>query len=393
MDLFDKCYQFTEAKEVMALGIYPYFRPIELSQETVARMDGREVIMIGSNNYLGLTHHPRVIQAAREALERYGSSCTGSRFLNGTLTLHEELEHRLARFVGKEAALVFSTGFQVNLGVISSLVGRNELTITDREDHASIVDGCRLSFGKNVKFPHADMGALEEILAANVDRPKLIIVDGVFSMGGDIANLPAIVDLAARYNARLLVDDAHGIGVVGPTGRGTAEHWGVVDRVDLIMGTFSKSFASLGGFIAGDEQVIHYVKHHSRSFIFSASMPPASVAAAMAALEVLEEEPHRVTRLQAIATRMRHGFAGLGFDTGTSETAIIPIKVGLGLLGTFRFWKALVEAGVFTNPVIPPAVAPNDELLRTSYMATHEDHQLDYVLEAFSKVGREFGLI
>ncbi len=393
MDLFEKCYRFTEAKEVMALGIYPYFRPIESFQETVAYLDGKEVIMVGSNNYLGLTHHPRVIQAAREALERYGTSCTGSRFLNGTLALHEELEHRLARFVGKEAALVFSTGFQVNLGVISSLVGRNELTITDREDHASIVDGCRLSFGRNLKFPHGDMSALEDILAANVDRAKLIVVDGVFSMGGDLANLPVLVELAEKYHARLLVDDAHGIGVVGPTGRGTAEHFGVTDRVDLIMGTFSKSFASLGGFIAGDEQVIHYIKHHSRSFIFSAAMPPASVAAAMAALEVLESEPERVARLNQIATRMREGFTRLGFDTGMSQTAIIPIKVGLGMLGTFRFWKSLVEEGVFCNPVIPPAVAPNDELLRTSYMATHEDHQLTRVLEVFEKVGKAFGVI
>jgi 8-amino-7-oxononanoate synthase len=393
MDLFEKCYQFTEAKEVMALGIYPFFRPIESFQETIAYIDGKEVIMIGSNNYLGLTHHPRVIAAAREALERYGSSCTGSRFLNGTLVLHEELEHRLARFVGKEAALVFSTGFQVNLGVISSLVARNELAITDREDHASIVDGCRLSFGKNLKFPHGDMTALEDILVANVDRPKLIIVDGVFSMEGDLADLPTLVDLAARYNARLLVDDAHGVGVVGPTGRGTAEHYGVADRVDLIMGTFSKSFASLGGFIAGDEQIIHYIKHHSRSFIFSASMPPASVAATMAALEIMEEEPQRVTRLHVIADRMRRGFNDLGFHTGASQTAIIPLKVGLGMLGTFRLWKTLVEEGVFTNPVIPPAVQPNDEMLRTSYMATHEDHQLDRVLEIFAKVGKAFELI
>ncbi|MBN1425974.1 aminotransferase class I/II-fold pyridoxal phosphate-dependent enzyme [Candidatus Fermentibacteria bacterium] len=393
MDLFEKCYQFTEAKEVMAMGIYPFFRPIESFQETLARIDGKEVIMIGSNNYLGLTHHPKVIQAARAALERYGSGCTGSRFLNGTLTLHEELEHRLARFVGKEAALVFSTGFQVNLGVISSLVGRNELTITDREDHASIVDGCRLSFGKNLKFPHGNMEALESILVANKDRPKLIIVDGVFSMGGDLADLPSLVDLARRYDARLLVDDAHGIGVVGTTGRGTAEHFGLTQQVDLIMGTFSKSFASLGGFIAGEEQVIHYIKHHSRSFIFSASMPPASVAAAMAALEVLEEEPERVQRLHAIAERMQRGFRELGFDVGGSQTAIIPIKVGLGMLGTFRFWKSLLEEGVFTNPVIPPAVTPGDELLRTSYMATHEDYQLEKVLAVFAKVGKDYGIL
>jgi 8-amino-7-oxononanoate synthase len=393
MDLFDKCYQFTQAREVMAMGIYPFFHAVDPFQGTVAKFDGKEVIMIGSNNYLGLTQHPDVVAAATEALQRYGSGCTGSRYLNGTLELHEELEHLLARFMGKEAALVFSTGFQVNLGVISALMGRNELVITDREDHASIVDGCRLSFGKNLKFRHGDLSELETLLKANKDRPKLIIVDGVFSMGGDIVDLPAVVELKNKYNARLMVDDAHGIGVIGKRGGGTAEHFGLVDEVDLIMGTFSKSLASLGGFITGDDQVIHYIKHHARSLIFSASIPPASAAATMAALKILEAEPERVARLAEIGEKMRNGYQELGFDTGESVTPIIPIRIGLGILKTFQVWKTLVEEGVFTNPVIPPAVPQGEELLRTSYMATQQDDQLDTVLEVFAKVGKRVGLI
>jgi 8-amino-7-oxononanoate synthase len=293
----------------------------------------------------------------------------------------------------KEAALIFSTGFQVNLGVISALMGRNELVITDREDHASIVDGCRLSFGKNLKFRHGDLSELEALLKANRDRPKLIIVDGVFSMGGDIANIPALVELKKEYNARLMVDDAHGVGVIGKRGSGTAEHFDMVEDVDLIMGTFSKSLASLGGFVAGDDQIIHYIKHHARSLIFSASIPPASAAATMAALEVLEAEPERVRRLTEIGEKMRNGYQALGFDTGASVTPIIPIRIGLGMLKTFEVWKTLIKEGVFTNPVIPPAVPPGEELLRTSYMATQQDDQLDTVLEIFAKVGKRVGLI
>ncbi len=393
MDLFDKCHRFTDAREVMALGIYPYFRSLDPHEGTVALFDGKEVIMIGSNNYLGLTHHPRVIKAATEALERYGSGCTGSRFLNGTIELHEDLERHLARFLGKEAALVFSTGFQVNLGVISSLVSRNELIITDRDDHASIVDGCRLSFGKNLKYRHGDLEELEEILKSNAERPKLIVVDGVFSMGGDVADLPRLVELSKRYGARLMVDDAHGIGVMGPTGRGTAEHFGVIDEVDLIMGTFSKSLASLGGFVAGDDTVIHFIKHHARSLIFSASMAPASTASTKAALEILEAEPDRVRRLHEISDKMRNGYKEMGFDTGPSVTPIIPIRIGLGMIKTFEIWQTLIEEGVFTNPVLSPAVPPGEEMLRTSYMATHEDEQLDRVLEVFAKVGKAVGLL
>jgi 8-amino-7-oxononanoate synthase len=393
MDIFSKCSEFTEARDVMARGIYPYFRPVDPFHATTAKFEGKEVIMIGSNNYLGLTQHPRIIEAAKEALELYGSSCTGSRFLNGTIDLHHQLEDHLARFLGKEAALVFSTGFQANLGVLSALVGRNEFVIGDREDHASIVDGCRLSFGKYLKYRHGNLDELESILKKHLDKPKLVVVDGVFSMGGDLADLPSIVPLCKRYNARLVVDDAHGVGVMGSGGRGTAEHFGVLDEVDLIVGTFSKSLASLGGFVAGDDDVVHYIKHHARSIIFSASMPPATVASADTALQILEEEPERVHRLHDIAQKMREGFQDRGFDTGPSQTPIIPIKIGLGLIRTFEIWKSLIDAGIFTNPVIPPAVPPGDELLRTSYMATHEDEQLDRVLEVFGSVGKDVGLI
>jgi len=393
MDIFNKCSEFTEARDVMARGIYPYFRPVDPFHATTAKFEGKEVIMIGSNNYLGLTQHPRIIDAAKEALDLYGSSCTGSRFLNGTIDLHHQLEDHLARFLGKEAALVFSTGFQANLGVLSALVGRNEFVIGDREDHASIVDGCRLSFGKYLKYRHGNLDELESILKKHLDKPKLVVVDGVFSMGGDLADLPSIVPLCKRYNARLVVDDAHGVGVMGSGGRGTAEHFGVLDEVDLIVGTFSKSLASLGGFVAGDDDVVHYIKHHARSIIFSASMPPATVASADTALQILEEEPERVHRLHDIAEKMRKGFQDRGFDTGPSQTPIIPIKIGLGLIRTFEIWKSLIDAGIFTNPVIPPAVPPGDELLRTSYMATHEDEQLDRVLEVFGSVGKDVGLI
>jgi len=393
MDIFNKCSEFTEARDVMARGIYPYFRPVDPFHATTAKFEGKEVIMIGSNNYLGLTQHPRIIDAAKEALDLYGSSCTGSRFLNGTIDLHHQLEDHLARFLGKEAALVFSTGFQANLGVLSALVGRNEFVIGDREDHASIVDGCRLSFGKYLKYRHGNLDELESILKKHLDKPKLVVVDGVFSMGGDLADLPSIVPLCKRYNARLVVDDAHGVGVMGSGGRGTAEHFGVLDEVDLIVGTFSKSLASLGGFVAGDDDVVHYIKHHARSIIFSASMPPATVASADTALQILEEEPERVHRLHDIAEKMRQGFQDRGFDTGPSQTPIIPIKIGLGLIRTFEIWKSLIDAGIFTNPVIPPAVPPGDELLRTSYMATHEDEQLDRVLEVFGSVGKDVGLI
>lgn len=392
MDLFDKCHAYTRAREAQALGFYPYFIPLQQTEGTEVMAAGKRLIMAGSNNYLGLTTHPKVRSAAMEAIRLYGTSCTGSRFLNGTLELHRELERRLAAFVGKEAALVFSTGFQVNLGTISALVGRGDVVITDKEDHASIVDGCRLSFGEMKRFRHNDMASLEKSLqSCDPQAGKLVVVDGIFSMGGDIAPLPEIIALCKRYGARLMVDDAHSIGVLGG-GRGTAAHFGVTGGVDLIMGTFSKSFASLGGFIAGDEAVLHYIQHTARSLIFSASMPPSNVAAVLAALEVMQEEPERIERLLAIAEKMRRGFQELGFDTGASQTPIIPVIIGEDM-AMLQFWKALFDAGIYVNAVLPPAVPPGKALLRTSYMATHTDEQLDRILAAFEKVGNELGII
>lgn len=392
MDIFEKCYSYTEAKEAMAIGLYPYFIPMSGNEGTEAIFQGRRLIMCGSNNYLGLTMDPRVRAAAEEAIRKYGTSCTGSRFLNGTLELHEQLEHELAEFVGKEAALVFSTGMQVNLGTISSIVGRDDVVILDKDDHASIVDGARLGWGEIKRFKHNDMADLERVLSKIPDnKGKLVVVDGVFSMEGDIAPLPQIVELCKKYGARLMVDDAHAIGVIGK-GRGTAAHFGLTKEVDLIMSTFSKSFASLGGFIAGDEPVIHYIKHHARSLIFSASITPPNAAAALAALRIMRDEPERCERLNAIAEKMRNGFRALGFNIGNSTTPIIPIIIGDNEK-TLMTWKALFEAGVFVNPVLVPATAPGRQLLRTSYMATHTDEQLDRVLSTFESVGKQFGLI
>jgi len=393
MDIFQKCYDFTTAREVMALGLYPYFHPLSSGQDTGVVIDGKPMIMIGSNNYLGLTSHPEVKKAAIKAVEKYGSGCSGSRFLNGTLDLHVELEERLARFVKKEAALVFSTGFQTNLGAISTLVTKHDYVITDRSDHASIFDGCRLSFGDTVKYKHNDMEDLERVLSGlEHESGKLIVVDGVFSMEGDVADLPQIVKLAKRFGARVMVDDAHGIGVMGPNGRGTAEYFGLEGQIDLIMGTFSKSFASLGGFIAGEEEVIHYVKHISRELIFSASMPPAAVAATLKALEIIQSEPERRARLWEITRRMHEEYKNLGFDIGVSETPVIPIIVGEDLQ-TFKFWKELFDQGVFANPIVSPAVPKGKALIRTSYTATHTDKQMDRVLEVFAGVGKKMNVL
>ena len=393
MELFEKCYNYVQAKEVMSMGFYPYFIPLSDTEGTEVTIDGRKLIMIGSNNYLGLTTHPQVREAAIEAVRKYGTSCTGSRFLNGTLHLHKQLEEELADFVGKEAVLVFSTGYQTNLGTISSLVGKGDVVITDKEDHASIIDGCRLAYGKMLRFRHNDMADLERVLEkCDPDQGKLVVVDGIFSMGGDIAPLPEIVPLCKKYAARLMVDDAHSVGVLGENGRGTAAHFGVTDDVDLIMGTFSKSFASLGGFIAGDEAVLHYIQHNARSLIFSASMPPASVAACLAALEVMRTDPELPKRLMAIADKMRRGYQALGYNIGDSETPVIPIMIGDDM-PTFMMWRALFDAGVYTNAVIPPGVPPNKSLLRTSYMATHTDEQMDRVLALFEQVGKKVGVI
>lgn len=392
MDIFQKCGEFTTAREARAAGVYPYFIPLTNNEGTEVSIGGRHLLMIGSNNYLGLTVHPQVRQAAMDAVRIYGTSCTGSRFLNGTLELHLELERRLARWVGKEAALVFSTGYQVNVGTISAIVQRGDYVITDKDDHASIVDGCKMSYGEMKRFPHNDMEALQRLLCALPEEAgKLVVVDGVFSMGGDIAPLPELVALCRRYGARLMVDDAHSIGVLGG-GRGTAAHFGLTDQVDLIMGTFSKSFASLGGFIAGDAEVVDYIQHHARSLIFSASIPPANAAAALAALDIMEQEPERVQRLIQIGDFMRRRYRELGFDIGVSQTPIIPIIIRDDQK-TLLTWKALFEAGVYCNPVLPPAVPPDLTLLRTSYMATHTDEQLERVLAIFAQVGKQLGII
>jgi 8-amino-7-oxononanoate synthase len=393
MSLFEKCYRFTKAREVMAAGVYPYFIPIEASYDTEVIIHGERKVMVGSNNYLGLTHHPKVLEAAERALRLYGSGCTGSRFLNGTLDLHERLEERLARFVNQESALVFSTGFQANLGVISALVGREDHLFSDKLNHASIVDGARLSFGTVHRFPHGDLRALEKELARTpAEAGKLIVTDGIFSMEGTIVDLPGLMALAEFYGAEVLVDDAHSFGVLGEFGGGTAQHFHLEDRVSLVMATFSKSLASIGGVIAGPEDVIHYLKHHARSLIFSASNPPASVAASLAALDIIESEPERRQQLWHNTERMREGLRSLGYDTGMSNTPIIPVQVG-ELDQMFVFWKQLFDAGVFTNPVTPPAVPENSCRLRISLMATHTNDQLDFVLDAFAAIGRRMAVI
>ncbi len=393
MDVFEKCEKVNEQyRSVYESGNYFFFRKLESAQDAEVMVNGRRVIMIGSNNYLGLTNHPRVKEAAIKAVEKYGSGCAGSRFLNGNLEIHEELEAKLARFFRKEAALVFATGYQTNLGAISALVGRNDVAIIDKYDHASIIDGCRLSFGQVKKYRHNDMKDLEKVLDSNKDKGKLIIVDGVFSMEGDIANLPEIVRLAKAYGARVMVDDAHGVGVLGRGGRGTAEHFGLEQEVDLIMGTYSKSLAAIGGFVAGSWEVINFIKHTGRSMIFSASLPPALVASVSTAIDIIEEQPQLMTQLWRNTRKMLQGYKELGFDTGMSETPIVPIILG-NPLKVYGMCRLLFENGIFVNPVASPAVPPGRELLRTSYMATHTDEQLDRVLEAFQKVGKQMNLI
>jgi 8-amino-7-oxononanoate synthase len=401
MDLFDKCIGFyndpavaqkygypTNPRTVMQMGMFPFFIPIEHAEGTEVVIDGRRLLMIGSNNYLGLTNHPKVKERAIEAVRKFGTSCTGSRFLNGTLQMHLELEERLAAFVGKEAALVFSTGFQVNLGSIPAVVDPGDIIITDKEVHASIVDGARQAKGqKGVQariFKHNDAADLDSILKACPEEAgKLVAVDGVYSMGGDIARLPEIVPICKKYNARLLCDDAHSLGVLGG-GRGTAARFGLVSEVDLVMGTFSKSFASIGGFISGPKEVIHWIQIFARPFIFSASLPPANVATVLACLDVIEEEPERVARVNQIGERVRTELKGMGYNIAVSETPIIPIVIG-DMMKTIQAWKILFEAGIYTNVALPPAVPPDLALLRTSYMATHTDSQVDRILETFKK--------
>lgn len=393
IQLFEKCRQFTKAREIQAAGLYPYFKPISDSEDTAVVIEGQKRIMLGSNNYLGLTHHPKVLEAAGRALHRYGSGCTGSRFLNGTLDLHGQLEASLAEFLGKEDCLVFSTGYQANLGLISGLIGRGDLVYLDKLDHASIVDGAKMSYGETLRFTHGDLAGLDRMIErTRGTKGAMIVVDGVYSMEGDIANVPELVRIARKHGLALALDDAHSIGVLGPKGDGTAAHFGMTDDVDLIAGTFSKSLASIGGFVAGSENVIHFLKHHCRPLIFTASLPPANTAGVLAALEVLKTEPERRTALWANTHRLINGMRGLGYDIGETETPIIPVQIG-PMETTFVFWRQLFDAGVFTNPVMPPAVPPSQCRLRTSVMATHSFEQIDFCLEQFARIGKDLGVI
>jgi 8-amino-7-oxononanoate synthase len=393
LDIFQKCDGFTRARDLQALGMYPYFIPLHGSEGTEVEIAGKRLIMIGSNNYLGLTHHPKVRQAAQDAITQYGTSCSGSRFLNGTLELHEELERRLAAFTGQEAAICFSTGFQANLGAISAICGKDDIVLCDRENHASIIDGCRLSFADVRKFKHNDLVELEAHLQRGRDqrRGMLVVVDGLYSMMGDLAPLREIRTLADHYGARLLVDEAHAMGVLGDRGRGAAEHCGI--HPDLVMGTFSKSFASLGGFIAGPASVIHFMRHHARSLIFSASITPASAAAALASLDIIETRPDMRRRVLQIADRVRTGLAAMGFRTaGTPTSPIVPVIVG-DQERMLRLWVTLFECGLFTNAVTQPAVPVGHDLIRTSYIASHTDKQVEDVLTRFAEAGRRMGLL
>lgn len=391
--LQDKLAKYDLPQRVKAKGVYPYFRCIESQQDTEVIMSGRKVLMFGSNSYLGLTNHPKVIEAAVEATKKYGTGCAGSRFLNGTLDLHLELEKELAEFVGKEEAIIYSTGFQVNLGVVSCLTGREDYIICDELDHASIVEGRRLSFSKGLKFKHNDMESLEKVLqGCDSDRVKLIVVDGVFSMEGDIANLPEITRLAKKYNANVMVDEAHGLGVLGDHGRGTCNHYGLTGDVDLIMGTFSKSLASIGGFIAADSTIINYLRHNSRSYIFSASATPAATAAARAALHIMKTEPERIQHLWDITNYALDSFRTLGFEIGNTSTPIIPLYVR-DMEKTFLVTRMLFDEGVFVNPVIPPACSPEDTLIRFSLMATHTKEQIDIAVDKLYKCFKQLGIL
>lgn len=385
--------QYQEPQKVKKLGLYPYFRPIESDQDTVVKIDGKSVLMFGSNSYLGLTNHPKLKEGAIKAIEKYGTGCAGSRFLNGTLDIHLELEEKLAKLVHKESALVFPTGFTVNSGVIPSLVGRDDYLIFDERNHASIIEGKRLTFGKTLKYKHNDMEHLEKVLKkCETDRVKLIVTDGVFSMEGDVARLPEMVELAKRYNASLYVDEAHSLGVFGTTGAGVCEHFGVSDDVDLIMGTFSKSLGTIGGFIAADENIINYLKHTSRTLIFSASITPASTGCVLAALDVMADETWRKDQLWANTKRAKEGFEKAGFEIGPTETPIIPLYVRDNMK-TFTLTRMLMDDGVFVNPVVTPAVSPEDTLIRYSLMATHTFEQIDESIEKISKIARQIGII
>ncbi|MDZ7658499.1 aminotransferase class I/II-fold pyridoxal phosphate-dependent enzyme [Fodinibius sp.] len=392
-DIFAKAYDFTKAEEIKSKGLYPYFKPLQATDGTTVQIDGREVIMAGSNNYLGLTNDPRVIEAATEVLKVYGTGCTGSRYLNGTLDLHIELEEKLAEFMRKDSCVLFSTGYQTNEGAIQTIAGRKDVIFSDKDNHACIVTGTLVSNAKTMRFQHNDMEQLEMLMnRAEEDAGKIIVSDGVFSMSGTIANVPELVQLKNKYDARLYLDDAHAIGVIGEGGRGSASTFDLLDEVDLISGTFSKSFASLGGFLVGDHEVIEYIRHNSPAHIFSASMPPANVATVLKALEILQDETWRLERLDEISNYMRESLRDMGFNVWSSQTPIIPVVIG-EMMDCFKFWKGLFEAGVYVNAVVPPGVPRGQSLVRTSYMATHTDDHLDRILDAFRKVGIEQGII
>lgn len=393
VDIFTKVYQFTAVDDVKALGLYPYFKPLTDTDGSVVIIEGNKVIMAGSNNYLGLTNDSRLIEAAQNAIKKYGTGCTGSRYLNGTLDLHLLLEEKLAEFMRKENCVLFSTGYQTNEGSIQTIAGRNDVIFSDKDNHACIVVGTICSNARTVRYHHNDMAHLRKLLEReSSDTGKIIVSDGVFSMSGTLAKVPELVALAKEFNARVYLDDAHAIGVLGEGGRGSASAFGLLDDVDLVSGTFSKSFASLGGFLVGDRAVIEYIRHHSPAHIFSASMPPANVATVLKALEVLETEEWRLTRLEEISNYMRNGLKSLGFNIWTSESPIIPVVIG-DLMNCLKFWRDLFEAGVYANAVVPPAVPKGQSLIRTSYMATHTNEQLDRILEAFRKVGIKRGII
>ena len=398
MDLFDKCYSFTRVEEVKSIGLYPYYHPITETEGPVVYMNNQKMIMVGSNNYLGLTHDPRVKQAAIDAINKYGTGCSGSRLINGSLDIHFKLEEALAEFVGKEAACIFSTGYQTNQGALVSLIKKGDYIISDAENHASIIQGTLIAkslCGDSilVKYKHNDMKDLEDKMSTlPLDAGKLIVVDGVFSMNGHIAQLPQIVAMARKYNARIMVDDAHALGVIGTGGRGTASHFNCTNQTDIIMGTFSKSLASSGGFLAASERVINYIKHHAPAIIFNASMPASNAAAALKALEIIQKEPERIEKLHYNAQQLRQGLTQLGFTVLPGETPIIPVLIGDDLK-TFALWKKLFDFGVYTNPIIFPATPQGQQLIRLSVMATHTDEHINYVINAFEKAGVELNLL
>lgn len=391
-DVFKKALDWELYEQVSQAGLYPYFQPLDENQGSVARYQGREVLMLGSNNYLGLTTHPKVREASQAAIREYGTGMTGSRFLNGTLKIHEDLEEKLAHFLGKEAALVFTTGYQANLGMLTALINKHSVAIVDKFAHASVHDGCRLTEGENQTFRHNDLEDLERILTSlPEEKGPLVFVDGVYSMEGDLAPLPEIITLVKKYNVRLAVDDAHGIGVMGPGGRGTCHHFGINDEADLIIGTFSKSLASTGGFVAGGKKVIDFIKHFGRPMIFSASLTPSCTAAASTALDILIEEPELANQARANSAKMKKGLEEMGYQTGQAQAAIVPVTIGDNLK-TFMIWKELLDAGVYTNPILYPAVAKGREMLRTSYLATHTEEHLSRALEVFQQVGKNYGI-